>query len=225
MRDVLLAHRMAWEQYGILHRDISVGNILIHDVDDGTQKSRAIGLLTDWDLAKTKEGILHPMTSEFPRILSQGTGDFMSAAPAEHPQKPQLLSDDLESAMHVLNWLALKHMRTRYTGTGMKLAHHPATIYGSRFFLHKHPSNHPFIDLLNRLSRICAEHYSAQSPEDVIQAANDGDTSRDTQAEQSFVQLPLLNNHMAFISVFEDVLQQKTWPSLEKLPDQTRTQG
>ena len=45
-------HRHAWEKAGVLHRDISVGNILI-DVNSPPDDPR--GFLIDWDLCKYKE--------------------------------------------------------------------------------------------------------------------------------------------------------------------------
>lgn len=41
-------HQQAWENAGVLHRDISVGNIMI-DIETGR------GFLNDWDLCKYKE--------------------------------------------------------------------------------------------------------------------------------------------------------------------------
>jgi RIO-like serine/threonine protein kinase len=46
---IYTAHKLAWEKAGILHRDISVGNILI--TKDGH------GLLIDWDLCKHQENL------------------------------------------------------------------------------------------------------------------------------------------------------------------------
>ena len=42
------AHKQAWENAHILHRDVSMGNILI-DVKTGN------GFLNDWDLCKYRE--------------------------------------------------------------------------------------------------------------------------------------------------------------------------
>jgi len=44
----LLAHKDAYEKAGMLHRDISIGNILIIKNADGSYG----GLLIDWDLAR-----------------------------------------------------------------------------------------------------------------------------------------------------------------------------
>lgn len=53
------AHREAWEKAGILHRDVSVGNILIDvdpDVSDAGE-STPTGFLNDWDMCKYKDEI------------------------------------------------------------------------------------------------------------------------------------------------------------------------
>lgn len=52
--DKELAHCEAWEHAGVLHRDISIGNIMI-DVESPPYE--AMGFLTDWDLAKYKEDL------------------------------------------------------------------------------------------------------------------------------------------------------------------------
>jgi hypothetical protein len=49
------AHRQAWEKGEVLHRDISVGNILINVEGDEDDPQ---GFLNDWDLAKTLEALL-----------------------------------------------------------------------------------------------------------------------------------------------------------------------
>jgi hypothetical protein len=49
MTYTLQAHKDAWEKARILHRDISVGNIMI-DVRSTTM--RPLGFLNDWDMAK-----------------------------------------------------------------------------------------------------------------------------------------------------------------------------
>ena len=48
-----LAHAGAWELAGIMHRDVSIGNIMI-DVE-AASRGKWYGYLTDWDLCKYKE--------------------------------------------------------------------------------------------------------------------------------------------------------------------------
>ena len=62
------AHAYAWEHAGVLHRDVSVGNILIkYDVD----RNAIVGsMLCDWDLSKFKEELeIAPTRPD--RIVSQ----------------------------------------------------------------------------------------------------------------------------------------------------------
>ena len=47
---IATAHRYAWETYGVLHCDISAGNILI-----AYQADELKVFLSDWDLAKSKD--------------------------------------------------------------------------------------------------------------------------------------------------------------------------
>ncbi|GJJ15772.1 hypothetical protein Clacol_010050 [Clathrus columnatus] len=79
--DAIKAHSAAREA-GILHRDISSGNIMIHDDQ---------GLLIDWDLSK--------------RIADK------SAREPERtdPTTVQDLTDDVESFIHVLTWVSFRY--------------------------------------------------------------------------------------------------------------------
>ncbi|KAI0689811.1 hypothetical protein C8T65DRAFT_588385, partial [Cerioporus squamosus] len=100
-------HQFAWEQCGIRHRDISVGNILLCR-DPADPDAVRIGLLADWDLAKTREQL-----ETLVRLRSRvryGTWQFMSALIQSYVNKVHAVSDDLESFLHVLNWCALKYL-------------------------------------------------------------------------------------------------------------------
>ena len=112
---VLLAHKAAWEKAGVLHRDISSGNILI--TEDGR------GLLNDWDMCKYKGEGANPQSPAFRSVRFpehtcyhfvylvnfQGTWPFMSALLLRCPEKPHQVSDDVESFVHVINWLTLRY--------------------------------------------------------------------------------------------------------------------
>ncbi|KAI0649753.1 hypothetical protein C8Q79DRAFT_1033321 [Trametes meyenii] len=99
----LSAHKFAWEEAGMLHRDISVNNILLYDTPEGPS-----GILADWDLAKTKDQLSNQSATQPSR---SGTWQFISALRQCYPLTPCRLSDDLESFMHVFNWIALKYLK------------------------------------------------------------------------------------------------------------------
>ncbi|TBU58148.1 hypothetical protein BD310DRAFT_498387 [Dichomitus squalens] len=157
------AHRRAWEEAHILHGDVSAGNILIYDSADGP-----VGLLADWDLAKTRK--------ELEKCPVTGTWPFMSACSQQFPDRPHTLADDLESFVHVLNWCLLKYIpTTRYTSR-RGVARYIASVYDSaddpekgssekyykikdgELFVHLQ-EDHPLIPLLRGLAELCRDHY------------------------------------------------------------------
>ncbi|KAG1854332.1 hypothetical protein C8R48DRAFT_562029, partial [Suillus tomentosus] len=94
IRDALIAHKDAHELAKVLHRDLSVGNIVVHE---------GIGILIDWDLAKL-------IAIQGPRQKNRtGTWQFMSAYLVSHSHAIHRVEDDLESSLYVLLWTALKY--------------------------------------------------------------------------------------------------------------------
>ncbi|KAI0062065.1 hypothetical protein BV25DRAFT_1885897 [Artomyces pyxidatus] len=91
-----------WEAYqaGILHRDVSAGNIIIGP--DGR------GLMIDWDLAKKVSELNAPGR----RKSRTGTWQFSSVALLQDPGAHHALQDDLESFMHVTTWIALRYCKS-----------------------------------------------------------------------------------------------------------------
>ncbi|KAJ3559565.1 hypothetical protein NM688_g266 [Phlebia brevispora] len=106
--DALRGHNEAYEKAGILHRDISVNNILIN-IDP--PKDQRTGFLVDWDLCKSKDCLNNKAT----RAECSGTWPFLSALLLQYPWKQHELSDDLESFVHVLTWLAARFHRHQFT--------------------------------------------------------------------------------------------------------------
>ncbi|EKM52418.1 uncharacterized protein PHACADRAFT_198473 [Phanerochaete carnosa HHB-10118-sp] len=94
----LLAHKEAWEKAEILHRDVSVGNIMI-GIERGT------AFLNDWDLCKYKEDLTKP-ASDLAGI--SGTWPFKSAMALGYPLKPPEVADDLESFIYVILFMAFR---------------------------------------------------------------------------------------------------------------------
>ncbi|KAF8490092.1 hypothetical protein F5888DRAFT_1869004, partial [Russula emetica] len=103
MYAALKAHKAAHD-IGILHRDISPGNILIAcddelDHNDPHELKIQGGLLINWDLSK----LLHDPVFPTPDIsFRQGTWQFMAAELIEHPKISHTFSHDLESFFWVL---------------------------------------------------------------------------------------------------------------------------
>ncbi|KAG7085459.1 hypothetical protein E1B28_003020 [Marasmius oreades] len=94
--DAMQAHQGAYQDAKIIHRDVSVGNILI--LADGK------GVLIDWDLSKSLEQQGGPRQKQ-----RTGTWQFMSAKLLANTSAPvHELADDLESFYHVLVWVVLR---------------------------------------------------------------------------------------------------------------------
>ncbi|RPD52349.1 hypothetical protein L227DRAFT_61886 [Lentinus tigrinus ALCF2SS1-6] len=125
--DAIYAHRYAWEKAGILHRDISVSNIMIFEVVCNGKVER-IGVLCDWDLCKYIEQML---PNQRPRTIDRtGTWYFRSALSLLFPGKPYYLSDDIESFIHVYHYCVLRFHLTSRT---QNLEKHVQTVYASSF--------------------------------------------------------------------------------------------
>ncbi|KAI0324401.1 hypothetical protein GY45DRAFT_1439094 [Cubamyces sp. BRFM 1775] len=117
--DCVEAHEQAAKN-GILHRDISGGNILIYpkvDSDpfqDNVKIVSMIGLLTDWELSKD---ITKPKGQ--PRRARQpertGTWQYMSVALIDNPKKAVEISDELEAFFHVLLYYAVRYLDSTCT--------------------------------------------------------------------------------------------------------------
>ncbi|KAJ8488166.1 hypothetical protein ONZ45_g14062 [Pleurotus djamor] len=91
------AHRDVYNICGILHRDISSGNILI--LPDGS------GLLIDWDLAKEVAKLVGPgRTPE-----RTGTWAFMSVKLSNQPHNLHSVHDDIESFFWVILYFAVRY--------------------------------------------------------------------------------------------------------------------
>ncbi|EEB99899.1 hypothetical protein MPER_00299, partial [Moniliophthora perniciosa FA553] len=102
LRDALQAHTEAYRQ-GILHRDISIGNILISE--------NGGGLLVDWDFSR-------PIVNPEVRVMARtGTRQFMSVhlllnAPGT---VAHTVVDDLEAFFHVLCYVVLVYCPHTYS--------------------------------------------------------------------------------------------------------------
>ncbi|KZT03893.1 uncharacterized protein LAESUDRAFT_761494 [Laetiporus sulphureus 93-53] len=101
---VLTAHREAWEKCGLLHRDMSPGNMVFDEVDPRDRPKdeprRIQALLIDWHLAKSKD--------ELKSGAKRGTWQFISARLLRNPTAQNEVSDDLESVILIMEWMSLR---------------------------------------------------------------------------------------------------------------------
>ncbi|KAI6095187.1 hypothetical protein F5141DRAFT_1222262 [Pisolithus sp. B1] len=91
IHDVLIVHQLAYA-LGLLHCDISTGNIII---------LQGHGYLIDWDLAEARN-ILKPH-----QATHTGTWQFMSAHLVKDASATHTFKDDLESSFWVLLWMVV----------------------------------------------------------------------------------------------------------------------
>ncbi|EIW53056.1 uncharacterized protein TRAVEDRAFT_53473 [Trametes versicolor FP-101664 SS1] len=113
MFDCVQTHQQAYLKFGLLHRDISAGNVLIlprHTVNKkGKEVVRWFGLLTDWELAK-----IVPKDGEDDKARQPertGTWQFMSVASvASQWTLPISVADELESFFHVMLFYAVRYL-------------------------------------------------------------------------------------------------------------------
>ncbi|KAI0833457.1 hypothetical protein BC628DRAFT_1498844 [Trametes gibbosa] len=118
LHQALKAHRYAWDKAGILHRDISPGNVLI---DMLSPPDAPMGLLCDWELSKKKAELTEGATQH----TRSGTWITLSAVSLQYPYKPIELSDDLESFYHLLTYNILRfyrHSMTKSTTTAQLMS-------------------------------------------------------------------------------------------------------
>ncbi|KAM5538359.1 hypothetical protein V8D89_007961 [Ganoderma adspersum] len=102
------AHDQAYKA-GILHRDISAGNVLIQVkeiVKNGKVVRTRDALLTDWELSKHLD-----QSEQDPRQPDRtGTWQFMSANSLGNPWRVILVEDEMESFFHLLLFYAIRYL-------------------------------------------------------------------------------------------------------------------
>ncbi|KAG1843477.1 hypothetical protein DFJ58DRAFT_706880 [Suillus subalutaceus] len=100
VRDALIAHKDAYHNAGVLHQDLSVGNIVIHD---------GKGILIDWDLSN----LINIKGAR--QVTRMGTLQFISADLIANRKTKHDVEDDLESSFYVVLWTALLCTKTHLT--------------------------------------------------------------------------------------------------------------
>ncbi|KAI6113749.1 hypothetical protein EDD16DRAFT_1122776 [Pisolithus croceorrhizus] len=94
------AHWEAYKKAKVLHRDVSVNNILINGNGEG--------VLIDWELAMFLDD--NSDSDIIKRHDRTGTWQFISAALLRKPRQKHALEDDIESFVHVLGWTVLCYL-------------------------------------------------------------------------------------------------------------------
>ncbi|KAL7277792.1 hypothetical protein ACG7TL_008735 [Trametes sanguinea] len=106
IRDAVIAHQDAYEKAKVMHRDISVGNILILPPNGEDKQSTYRGLLADWELSKPLD---HYM-SDARHPDRTGTWQFMSVHIQDRPAAQVEIADELESFLHVMIYCAIRYL-------------------------------------------------------------------------------------------------------------------
>ncbi|KAH9889455.1 hypothetical protein C8Q73DRAFT_766158 [Cubamyces lactineus] len=106
--DCIEAHEEAYTKANIMHRDISVGNILLipcgeHPVD---KQPLYKGMLADWELSKRTE--YNELEARHPDRT--GTWQFLSTHALSNPKAQIQIADELESFFHVLLYCAIRFL-------------------------------------------------------------------------------------------------------------------
>ncbi|KAF5383350.1 hypothetical protein D9757_008377 [Collybiopsis confluens] len=99
----ITAHRDACDKAKLLHRDISSGNIIIHEGD---------GYLIDWERAKSLDD------KEIRANEGTGTWQFLSIRLLRNPRLLHLIRDDLESFIYVVIHGAISFAQNNMTPSG-----------------------------------------------------------------------------------------------------------
>ncbi|KAI0333040.1 hypothetical protein GY45DRAFT_375334 [Cubamyces sp. BRFM 1775] len=106
----IYAHGEAYNRKGLIHRDISAGNVLIHARvvvgEDGVLLEDREPLLADWELAKN---VYEPDEQPHQSDLI-GTWRFLSATALSQPSKRIIVQDDIESLFHLLLYHAIRFL-------------------------------------------------------------------------------------------------------------------
>ncbi|KAI0739860.1 hypothetical protein C8Q80DRAFT_1200653 [Daedaleopsis nitida] len=115
VRDCVIAHSKAFE-LGIMHRDISGGNILILPIVVKVQSGVFIvctGVLADWEMSKPITTDDEPGGPRQPERTA--TWQFMSVAILNHPgTKTVEVCDELEAYFYVVLYYAIRYMKSSF---------------------------------------------------------------------------------------------------------------
>ena len=96
-----MIHYLAISKDGIIHRDISISNLMCRRLEDGSVQ----GVLNDWDVASTS----HTESDSEHTNMRTGTMPFMSIDLHEDPPPVHMERFEYESLFYVLYWICLSY--------------------------------------------------------------------------------------------------------------------
>ncbi|KAI0653516.1 hypothetical protein C8Q70DRAFT_1091432 [Cubamyces menziesii] len=107
LSDCVLAHKEAHKKAKVIHRDVSVGNMIMIPVDKSPQGTPIYrGLLTDWELSKD----IHAYDLKPRNVNRTGTWQYLSVNASNRRTEHIDVADDLESFLYVLIWCAIRYL-------------------------------------------------------------------------------------------------------------------
>ncbi|GJJ15669.1 hypothetical protein Clacol_009947 [Clathrus columnatus] len=208
-----LTHSAAFKA-GILHRDISSGNIMIYN--NG-------GLLIDWDLSKSTKD------SGARKSERTGTWRFIACRLVEDPTAVQGLTDDVESFIHVLTWVSFRYAKHNLTdervdasialifdhayyekglakGGHAKINHlnFPSQLMKTEF------ENPSLKTLLTRITKTISFRYRTEPS---LEDADDDEATLDRLLNVYRKRLGTLNNSEWIINELASALKLPNWPA------------
>ncbi|KAI0653534.1 hypothetical protein C8Q70DRAFT_1059246 [Cubamyces menziesii] len=131
------AHGEAYRRKGLIHGDISPGNVLIYpDLvfnGEGVLEEAPKPLLVDWESAKCANSAARQPNR------TRGTWQFMSASVLGEPSRRIAVQDDLESFFHLLLHCAIRFCRHNWSDVDVFMdayfdgyIEHEGVIYGGK---------------------------------------------------------------------------------------------
>ncbi|KAI0634082.1 hypothetical protein C8Q77DRAFT_1217385 [Trametes polyzona] len=152
--DVFQAMRDALDKDSRLHRDISIGNVLL--VKDETSNCRK-GYLIDWEASSRVDN-----EGKSLRRSRMGTWKFMSIKLLTQPAEPHVVMDDMESLLYVILYCGFLHLAHNVSPRSLR-------VYMHEFFdkatYERGVMCGGVAKMANRITRTFTRHFQWTSPD------------------------------------------------------------
>ncbi|KAI0357826.1 hypothetical protein OH77DRAFT_1398442 [Trametes cingulata] len=142
--DAFLAMLDAYQNAGRLHRDISVGSIILFR-PPGHRHAQRIGYLIDWDLS-WRIGTQDPHTV-YPRY---GTWQFASINTAGRQSEKHTIQDDMESMLYVLLYCSMRWLPHSRDDRSLRAIMDPLFDYSHEYLGHHEGGHHKTLNAMDR---------------------------------------------------------------------------